>query len=357
MKRFNRVIVLKLSTSITDHAFILTNHPGCDKSPTWAKYSYQLQSGRKLPFAVLSDLFYAWRLCWRQRDFKVVVLGGGARIDTLFLILQRIWPFTKRPVIKIDCLWYESKPFHQFIKKTLFKFLDDSVALYLVWARREINAYSEVFGLSRKKFRFVEYHTTLVPSDHKIVDGEYIFSGGNFARDYATLVKAVEGLDIPVIIACSNKKALEGIDFPENVKVVAVPHDEFMRLMAESNINVVVLQKGLLHSGGQQTFLNAMALGKPVIVTDPDGARDYIENEMDGLLVQPGEPEVLKRAILRLINDREFAARISSNAQAKASKLDTEAHLSAIVNISSKLSEVIPCETEPTIRGGLSQDD
>jgi glycosyltransferase involved in cell wall biosynthesis len=49
-------------------------------------------------------------------------------------------------------------------------------------------------------------------------------------------------------------------------------------------------------SAGQQTYLNAMALGKPVIVTDAPGVRDYIEHEVTGFVVPP-ETQALNRVI------------------------------------------------------------
>lgn len=49
---------------------------------------------------------------------------------------------------------------------------------------------------------------------------------------------------------------------------------------------VLPLQNGV-RSAGQQTFLNAMVLGKPVIVTDAVGVRDYIEDGVTGVIVPP----------------------------------------------------------------------
>nr|WP_279342521.1 glycosyltransferase [Geotalea sp. SG265] len=193
--------------------------------------------------------------------------------------------------------------------------------------------YSRVFRLPREKFCFVPYHTTIEADRYPSVQGDYIFSGGNFARDYATLALAVRGLDIPVVIACSNNDALKGINFPSNVQVVGVSHHRFMELMAGSHINVVCLRKGLLHSGGQQTFLNAMALGKPVIVTDPEGARGYVEDGVDGLLVPAGDPLKLREAILKLLNNRQLALIMGRKGKFRASRLDTEAHLAAIARL------------------------
>lgn len=313
--------------------YILTNHPGSDRSETWAKLTHQFVSNSPFPWTLLKSFLHAWGLFRLRSDYKVVVLGGTSKGDIFYLILQRLWPFKSRPIIKIECLWYESSRFKQFFKRNLFRFLDKAVDRYVVYASREIDDYARVFSLPHEKFIFMPYHTTVDLNTLTVKKGNYLFSGGNFGRDYSTLAKAVEGLDLKVIIACTSSQALKGIRYPENVSIVGVSHQEFMRLMAESGINVVSLLEGLLHAGGQQTILNAMAMGKPVIVTDPEGAKDYIENGVDGILVPPSDPDRLRSAILRIHNDPDLAMRLGRAAKRKAMKWDTETFLSAIAKL------------------------
>ncbi len=312
---------------------ILTNHPGRDKSETWAKLTHCPVSKSTLSRNILNSFLIAWGLFRLRSSYRVVVLGGGAQVDMFYMILQRLWPFNSRPIVKIDCLWYESSPLKQFFKRRIFRWLDKVVNRYVVWASREVSDYARVFGLPREKFVFIPYHTTVDFNAITVRNGDYLFSGGNFARNYSTLAKAVEGLDLRVIIACTNSKALNAVRFPSNVDVVGVNHQEFMQLIAGSGINVVSLSGGLLHSGGQQTFLNAMTMGKPVIVTDPEGANDYIEDGVDGILVPPSDPERLRSAILKLHHHHDFAMRLGQAARKKALRLDTEANLAAIAKL------------------------
>lgn len=316
---------------------ILTNHPGRDKSETWAKLTHCPVSKSTFSRNILNSFLIAWRLFRLRSSYKAVVLGGGAQADMFYMILQRLWPFNSRPIVKIDCLWYESSPMKQFFKRRIFRWLDKVVNRYVVWASREVSDYTRAFGLSCEKFVFIPYHTTVNFNAISVRNGDYLFSGGNFARDYSTLAKAVEGLDLRVIIACTNSKALNGIKFSSNVDVVGVNHQEFMQLIAGSGINVVSLTGGLLHSGGQQTFLNAMAMGKSVIVTDPEGAKDHIEHGVDGILVPPSDPEQLRAAILKLHHLHDFAMRIGQAARKKALRLDTETNLAAIAKLAQEV--------------------
>lgn len=321
---------------------ILTNHGGHDRSVSWQQKTWMPVIEPRFRVALLQNFYAAWQLFRRRRGFQVVVLGGGAQIDLCYQLLQRLWPFHRRPLIKIDCLWYRSEPLLQRIKAGLFRWLDKDVVYYVVWCRREIADYARVFGLPAHKFVFIPYHTTLVDCD-PTEPGDYVFSGGNFARDYRTLVAAMRGLDLKLIIACTNAAALAGIDLPANVSVVGVDHSTYLRLMAKSWINVVALDTTLLHSGGQQTFLNAMALGKPTIVTDPAGAADYIESGVDGLLVAGGDVAGLRAALLRCHENRDFAEKLAAKGREKARRLDTEASLAA-------LAELAMAVTQPEFR-------
>ena len=318
---------------------ILTNHPGANNSETWAKHTYILAPKTFFPFTVINDLYNGYRLFHLRSKYDAIVLGGNSKQDISYLILQRLFPFRKRPIVKTECLWFESSPAKQLVKVHLFKWLDRLIDRYIVYARREIVDYAKAFRLPQSKFVFISYHTTVDLDKVTIEHGDYLFSGGNFARDYSTLAKAVKGLDLQVIIACNKLDTIKGIKFPDNVTVVDVGPQRFRQLMARSGINVVALAPGLLHSGGQQTFLNAMAMGKPVIVTDPEGAQDYIEDGVDGILVPPSDSGKLRSAILKIHNSPNFAMRLGQAAMKKAVKWDTEAHLCATLSLAHNLTD------------------
>src|SRR5262249_40958386 len=60
----------------------------------------------------------------------------------------------------------------------------------------------------------------------------------------------------------------------------------------------------------------ALARGFPVIVSRTTGAADFIEDGATGLLIDPGEPQSLRAAMMRL-NDPEGAARMGQEAYAR----------------------------------------
>lgn len=309
---------------------ILTNHPGQKNSDTWCSRTKYLGLSR---YDIYSIVQHVIKLHFLKRDFDLVILGSG-RADILYLIINTLLCFGRNKCLVIDCLWYKSdNSLYHFIKKCLFKIADVSVKSYIVWSSREIEAYSNAFNLPMSKFIFLPYHHTINDLDINVVDEGYLFSGGNFGRDYFTLIESVRGLAVKLLIASTRPEIFEGIDIPENVVVKGFSHQEYLEMMAKCTINIVALAPNLLHSGGQQTFLNSMYFGKPTIVLDPEGACDYIENGVDGFLINPGDVDQLRKTIVYLIENKEIAKRVGQNAKVKAANHSTELHFRNIVQL------------------------
>lgn len=64
------------------------------------------------------------------------------------------------------------------------------------------------------------------------------------------------------------------------------------------------------------SVLDAMEVGVPVVASRAGGIPELIEHERSGLLVPPGDPQALARAVLRLLREPEFAAALARAAQA-----------------------------------------
>ena len=68
------------------------------------------------------------------------------------------------------------------------------------------------------------------------------------------------------------------------------------------------------------SICEAMALGMPVIATKVGGVSSLINDDVEGIMVQEGEPYALAGAILDLINNYEKARELGRNARVKAFK-------------------------------------
>lgn len=67
-----------------------------------------------------------------------------------------------------------------------------------------------------------------------------------------------------------------------------------------------------LREGLARALPQAMAAGKPVISFDIDGAAEVVKNEETGFLLPPKDVEALKRAVIRLLQDRNLASRMGA---------------------------------------------
>jgi len=309
---------------------ILTNHPGQKESPTWASVTTRLPPEEGGSLTALGNAIRLYLKAIRGQ-YDCIVLGAGTS-DGIFALLKAILPFNIPPLIQIDCLWHTPKGrMGRALRTTYMKIYGRAVDSYIVWARREIDAYSREFGLPREKFHFIPYHNTMHGFDDVPHDGGYIFSGGNYDRDYRTLLEAVDGIEVPVRIGCTRKEQFTGLQIPHNVDIRGYSHTEYLKVMGGCKINIVAMKGGLLHSGGQQTFINSMTMGKPTIVTDPDGGRDYIEDGVDGFLVPPADPRALREKIIFLLKHPEIAWEIGKKAKERGVSLTTEKHFQSIV--------------------------
>jgi hypothetical protein len=190
----------------------------------------------------------------------VVTDGGSSGI--LFAWLQALCPWGRKPHVVIDCLWYRSpSSLRHWLKGLRLRLAARSVQNFAVWASHEVDDYAEAFGLPREKLHYVPFHITLTDYEYEVGDQGYLFAGGNFDRDYPTLVEAVRGLDLPVWIATTRPEQLAGVEIPPHVRIEGTSTAGFRQAIAGAKLTVVPMAPGLLHSGGQQTCLNAMYMG------------------------------------------------------------------------------------------------
>jgi colanic acid/amylovoran biosynthesis glycosyltransferase len=56
-----------------------------------------------------------------------------------------------------------------------------------------------------------------------------------------------------------------------------------------------------------------MAAGAPVVASNVSGIPELIEHEVNGLLIEPGNPQALADALMRLHDDPELTRRLTAN--------------------------------------------
>jgi len=325
------------------HVKILTTHPKGHYRP-WMERAVLLPGWlqdveRVEPNALgfWRSLWWGWKLFRASREFDAVVTGNERAIQ-VFAMLQQLVARRKKPHILIYAFFdLPQRGFRRFLKRAYFRWLIMANCCIVVYSRRRIDLYSRVFGVPKGKFVCVPYHTTLEGyhatfkiKDSTVSEGDYIFAGGDY-RDYKTFLDAVRDLPYEVVIATRLKDYFTGLDIPKNVRVITASHEEFLQLMAGAKLVVVPLHGGVLHSGGEQTYLNAMALGKPVVVADDGGADEYISDGVTGLVVRPSDAKDLRRALLSVLDNPSLARSLGQNARGVAATYSLDRFIQGIL--------------------------
>lgn len=120
-------------------------------------------------------------------------------------------------------------------------------------------------------------------------------------RDYPTLLAAVEGLPVQVVIAAASPwsrrtDSTAGREIPANVLVRRFTQYELRELYAVSCFVTMPLYN-VYFQAGITALLEAMAMGKGVICSRTPGQTDVVVDGVTGVYVPPEEPQALRQAI------------------------------------------------------------
>ena len=145
--------------------------------------------------------------------------------------------------------------------------------------------------------------------------GGGVFAGGNSLRDWDLMLRAAGTLSAPVTIAAPNLTTEQLRSAPENVTAGPVSPAQYDALLRGADVVVVPMQSRDDRSSGQGTMLAAMALGKPLVVNDAPGVRDYVRDGETGVVVPRDDPAALAAALCRLLGDEQLRTRLGDAAE------------------------------------------
>ncbi len=191
------------------------------------------------------------------------------------------------------------------LKRILVNWMVRGATWNVLFSRRQVHLYADFFKMPADRFVFVPYkanYSKAPPLD--VPMGEYVFSGGNSARDYGTFFKAIEGTGIPCVVSTTRESVLRGLKIPTNVKCISVTEPEYARWVAGSRFVVMPLTSGRIRGHGEQTICNTMWQRRPIIAADDVSAEDYIQEGRTGYVVLPGDVEAMRARIVELWKDR-----------------------------------------------------
>lgn len=293
------------------------------ESPRWRRFVdfYRIDESE---FGTVAD---HRRLFGLARGKEVLILHGAVSLrthryrDLVFAALLKLRPGQRPRVLITDATWEpRSDSMARLTKlpaewfglgiRIMIRLIDGPHVRYGVLSSDEVRTFPQTWGVDPDRVVFTPFPAT-IEADTPTRVGDYLFAGGNSLRDYDLLERALtpDGPPTRVAATWSPSRPLP------HVQAGPVPHEEFVDLLAGCRAAVVPLRE-TVRSAGQQSYLNAMLLGKPVIVTEAPGVRDYIEHGVTGIVV-PRDAGALRAAIDDVMDPErtEYYAQIGERAR------------------------------------------
>jgi len=173
-----------------------------------------------------------------------------------------------------------------------------------------------VFGVDLERFR---------PGDAPSVD-DVVSVGADPQRDFALLLRVAARLPettFRIVTTPEHARAL-GQPSPNVAVETSLPFDEMRARLAGGRVVALPVRENS-YSGATTVLLQAMALGKPVVVTRTQAiASGYgLVDRESCRLVQPGDEEGFARALAEVLGDEAVARRLGQGGRATV-----ERHLS-----------------------------
>ena len=261
------------------------------------------------PKVFLFALRSAWRSLVRSTPRPgVVVLTSD--IEVLVFGLFRALRFAKTPRIVLVGFIFTSRNSHlqMALRRLYFRCVFAFADTVLCHSAFELESYRRIFRGCHARFAYIPFGLHVAGRESVsgvAVEPRYVLAAGRSGRDYRTLFDAVRGQDIRVRVVCDSSDALADLDVPPNVVVLRDCYGgAYLRELAGASIVAVPLAVDNI-SAGQMVMIQAMALGKPVIVTRTPTIEEYVTDREQALLVPLADPVAMRRAIQSLLSSPE----------------------------------------------------
>jgi len=284
-------------------------------------------------FVLPMTMVIGWLLMWRRID----VIHLNSKIMTVVpgILAAR---FLHIPVV---CHIHDTKP--PIKRERVFsRIVDRNVVL----TQKAMQLYSAYFspgtlalipnGIDCARFSPALHHYAQVRGEFdigrnnrivgivgRLVEGkgfdDFVVSAGLVARDFAGVTFMIVGDDNQQGMGMERRlRRIAGDSGIAGRIIFTGWREDAARLMAA--FDILVQASSTFPEGFGLTVAEAMALGKPVVVTDIPGPSEISMNGVTGYTVPPKNPGEMAKAIGRLLSDEKLAARMGEAGRARIQK-------------------------------------
>lgn len=254
------------------------------------------------------------------------------KLAAFFLLL----PWASKPLIAVDLVLRKPGGLRHRLSARLKRMLFKRVHHFIHYFK-DLSGYARYFGIDERRSSFVPFKVNNLTGQAGLsLTEEFVFTMGRSLRDYDTFIRAVAQLPFPAAIPAFSFDDFEGkdgsfrwtrADLPANLSVLpdAGSSEDLLRNLARARVVVIPTRADSLCASGLSTYLDAMNLGKCVIVSEGPGASDLLSDQ--AILVPPHDVEALKNAIRRAWEDEELRKRVGDAGRRYAASLGGEPEL------------------------------
>lgn len=250
-----------------------------------------------------------------RRYGAILATGEDVGLNLAFLakLFRRRWP------IVLICHNMTTRRRSFFLRKLK---VGSHIRTFLCLSDAQAEIVMERYGIERERITLIYWavdHRFFCPDRAAVVQRQ-ICSAGAASRDYATLVQAAQGLDVDLKIAADSawfpqRLNISADQLPTNVEARSYGNYRALRELYARSLFVVVPLQNVDFSAGYSVILEAMAMGKAVIVSRIKQQDSFICDGETGLYVAPGATAELRDRIRFLLDHPEEAQRLGNNAR------------------------------------------
>jgi glycosyltransferase involved in cell wall biosynthesis len=162
-----------------------------------------------------------------------------------------------------------------------------------------------------------------------------VISPGREHRDFLTLAQACGDFDTRVLLTNNSQHSPAARSsrpelWPPNFEVRQLDYIALREAYSQAAVAVVPLLPADFQAG-VTTLLEAMAMGKAVVVSGTEGLRGLVEDQVTARTVPPGDVKALREAVASLLSNPLERVRLGANARAAVeSRFDLERYAAAL---------------------------
>jgi len=279
--------------------------------------------------------FYIWQILKALPKISKydLILSHGAQSGVLLAFLRTILKSKMPPHIIIDVGCFNGAR-NNALELAPLRIAAKSITGVITHTSKQSIYYQNCLPALKEKHRFVPFGTD--PEFFKPLDlpeEDYILCVGYIKRDWETLLAAFSGLQsntsLKLVGAAGRLKLPAGVAASKKIECLPyVPIGELQKIMAQAKLVVLPLPYQL-YSFGQMSLLQAMAMGKAVIVSNVPGIADYVQDGQNAVLVRPYDYVELKERIEFLLSHPEERNQIGTNARKSIEEKFNEQQMAA----------------------------